>query len=546
VKKSFGKKINRSLQNKFAALMVISLVRIFSAQAEVRLPHVFSDHMVLQRNQPIPVWGWAEPGETVTVQMGETSVRGAADAQGKWRIMLPSQTNIGPFTLTVSGSSTVTFHDVLVGEVWLCSGQSNMEMGMKMIRDSANEIAAGFHPQMRLLLVPRKISPLPVEDFDSHWNVCNPETLSQGGWNGFSAAAYFFARELQAKLNVPVGVIESSWGGTRIEPWTPPNGFAAVTTLSNISEQVQLALPTSTEHKRALNKALADMELWEEAARGSMLSEGMVPELPTVSSNFWVELNPQTPTALYNGMIQPLVPYAIRGALWYQGESNHGEGASYTDKMKALIAGWRQLWEQGDFPFLYVQIAPFVYDNEDPEILPVFWEAQNAALKIPNTGMAVINDIGDTQDIHPKNKAEVGRRLALLALAGTYGQRNVIASGPIFRDLKPDGATLRVNFDSVGSGLASRDGKPLSWFEVIDANGSGFVPADARIHGNTIILSAKNAPHPVAMRFGWNKTAEPNLMNREGLPASAFRAGDVPAQTISNTLDSFKKSGPPH
>jgi sialate O-acetylesterase len=542
VRNYFRDQINRSLQNKLAVLIAIA-AGIFSARAEIRLPHVFSDHMVLQRNQPIPVWGWAEPGETVTVRMSPASVKGTADSQGRWRVSLPPQTGVGPFTLVVSGSSTITFHDVLIGEVWLCSGQSNMEMGMKMIQDSAAEISRGSHPRIRLLLVPRKLSPLALEDFDANWKVCDPETLSQGGWNGFSAVAYFFARELQARLNVPVGVIESSWGGTLIEPWTPPGGFAAVNTLSNISEQVELALPSSMEHKKALGKALAQMQLWQEATRAALAAEGLVPELPAVSSNLWREWSFQTPTALYNGMIHPLIPYGIRGALWYQGESNRGEGAIYTDKMKALIAGWRQLWHLGDFPFLYVQIAPFGYDNEDPDIVPLFWEAQSAALKIPNTGMAVINDIGDVQDIHPKNKAEVGRRLALLALAGTYGQPNLVAGGPTFRNLKIEGATLRVSFDSIGGGLASRDGKPLSWFEVKDANGAGFAPANARIDGDTVVLSATNVPHPVAMRFGWNKVAEPNLMNREGFPASAFRTGNILAPTRPNTRELLNNSG---
>jgi sialate O-acetylesterase len=541
-------------QTTLRAFLVLGLAGALSASAEVRLPHVFSEHMVLQRDVPIPVWGWAEPGETVTVQLGQATAKATADAQGKWRVTLPKQPAGGPLTLVVSGSSKITLEDVLVGEVWLCSGQSNMEMGMKMIRDAANDIASASNPQLRLFLVPKRVGKRPEQDVDAKWEVCSPQSLVRGGWGGFSAAAYYFACELQAKLKVPVGVIESSWGGTRIEPWTPPCGFESVSAVADISTRVQLALPSSAEHKKALGEAIAAMEAWQKTAREALQAEAVVPRLPAVPSEFWPQINEQSPTALYNGMIHALVPFALRGAIWYQGESNHGEGALYTEKMKALIGGWRQLWQQGDFPFLYVQIAPYMYGEENAAILPVFWEAQSAALKIPNTGMAVTTDISDLRDIHPQNKKEVGRRLALLALAGTYGQKDLVANGPVFKEMKIEGAKLRLSFDSIGGGLASRDGKPLSHFEVIDADTGGFVPADAAIEDNSVVLSAPAVPHPVAMRFAWHKLAEPNLMNREGLPAAPFRAGEVPVRDCLNIPEAkgfqlvydldLKKAGP--
>ncbi|HTJ79374.1 MAG TPA: sialate O-acetylesterase [Rariglobus sp.] len=527
------KSSSRSLRSLGAAL-ALTLSFTLSAVAEVRLPNVFSDHMVLQRDMPIPVWGWADPGELVTIKLAQSTATATADAHGEWRTILPKQSAGGPFTLTASGSSTVTREDVLIGEVWLCSGQSNMEFGIKMGNDAAAEVAAASHPQIRLLLVAKKNMALPQPDVVGSWAVCSPETIVQGGWGGFSAAAYFFAREINAKLNVPVGVIESSWGGTRIEPWTPPVGFAGVPALADISERVQMGLPSSPVHQQALSKVITETEAWQKAARESLTAGTPPPSAPTFPADLWAQSGYQSPSALYNGMIHGLVPYAIRGALWYQGESNHTEGALYTEKMKALIGGWRQLWQEGPFPFYFVQIAPYRYGNENSDILPVFWEAQAAALNIPNTGMAVTNDIGNVNDIHPKNKQDVGHRLALLALAGTYGQKNLVSSGPILKALKIEDGKLRVIFDSAGDGLSSRDGKPLSNFEIIDADKGGFVPAQAVIEGNSVVLSSPDAPHPVAVRFAWDKLAEPNLTNSAGLPASAFRAGEVP---VHNTVD---------
>ena len=502
-----------------------------AARAEVRLPKVFASHMVLQQEKPLAIWGWAEPKETVTVTLSTGSQQVQANEHGEWKATLPAMKAGGPYTLTVNGSSKIEFEDVMIGEVWLCSGQSNMEMGIGMCLDAEKEIAAADYPGIRLLMVTKSWKPEPQNDIEGTWKVCSPKTIAEGGWGGFSACAYYFGRELHKKLGVAVGLIDSSWGGTRIEPWTPPEGFAAVPALKKEYEMVELGDPQSALHQQRLEQFLKETEQWLGAARQALTERNLVPAMPTYPAELLPPHDLQQATALYNGMIHPIHPFALRGAIWYQGESNATEGMLYAEHMKALIAGWRQLWGEGEFPFYFVQIAPFTY-GFNPEVIGEFWEAQTAAQAIPNTGMAVITDIGNLKDIHPKNKQEVGRRLALWALAKTYGQEKQEYSGPTFKAMTIEGDKLRVTFDHVGGGLASRDGQPLSWFEVIDADDGGFVKADARIDGAAVVLSAPEVKHPVAMRFAWGMLAEPNLMNAEGLPAGAFRAGTAPKRDL--------------
>jgi Domain of unknown function (DUF303). len=295
-------------------------------------------------------------------------------------------------------------------------------------------------------------------------------------------------------------------------------------------EKVRLGDPHTPEHKRELSAFLDKTDDWIQNARDAVKREEIAPAMPNFPNDLLPPHDLQQATALYNGMIHPLCPFTIAGAIWYQGENNHKEGMRYFERMKALIGGWRQLWDQGDLPFYFVQIAPYDY-NEPRQILPEFWEAQSASLAIPNSGMVVINDIGNLHDIHPKDKRDVGERLARIALAIAYGRENLEYSGPVFKSLKLEGNRLRVTFDHA-EGLHSRDGKPLNWFEIIDADRGGFVNADAQIEGNSILLSAANVTHPVAMRFAWSMLAEPNLANGAGLPASAFRAGKVPERDL--------------
>ena len=494
--------------------------------AALTLPAVFGDRMVLQRGEPIPVWGWADPGEAVQVSLDQASVAAVADAAGAWRVSLPPRAEGGPFELTVQGKITVKLTDVLVGEVWLCSGQSNMEFRVRSALNFEQEKAAATLPRIRHLSVPRSPASLPGKDVQPcRWSVCSPETVGD-----FSAVAYFFGREINRELaDVPVGLIDTSWGGTRIEPWTPLCGFQAEPTLSAIVDSVVLTLPTSAAHQRDLAAHLEAVSTWLAAARRALDAQQVVTPGPEFPKGLLPLQGPQDPTTLYNGMVQGLAPFACRGALWYQGESNRSDGMLYADKMKALVGGWRQVWGKPDLPFYFVQIAPFQYGQEASDVLPLMWEAQAAAAAaIPGTGMAVIHDVGNLQDIHPANKQAVGSRLARLALARTYGRKDLEDSGPVYRSMTLGDGQIRVEFDHVGSGLAARDGKPLNGFEVIDANSEDFVPAEARLDGAAVVVSAPAAPQPVAVRFAWHKLAEPNLMNQEGLPAWPFRAGTPP------------------
>jgi sialate O-acetylesterase len=480
--------------------------------ADVRLPHVFSYHMVLQREAQLPIWGWAAPGEEVTVRIGANEAKARADATGKWMVKLPPMQAGGPHEMTVSGKNTIHIADVLVGEVWVASGQSNMALSVNASADGAKEAAAADWPSIRLFHVPQKPAGMPAQDVAATWQVCSPATAA-----GFSAVAYFFGREIHNELKVPVGLINTSWSGTRIEPWTPPEGFADVEKLRDIAAHIQ---EVNAQYRKSLGESLDRLESWLKLTRQALAENGPLPAEPEFPPH---PLNSHgQPTGLYNGMVHPLVPFAIRGAIWYQGEANVGEGMLYHEKMKALIGGWRRVWNQGDFPFYYVQLAPYTYGGKPATALPEIWEAQVATLSVPNTGMAVTVDIGNPKDIHPRNKQEVGRRLALWALAKTYGREGTVYSGPLYKAMEHDVNAIRVKFDHVGSGLVSRDGKPLTCFEIAGED-KKFVAADAQIDGDSVLVSSKDVPNPVAVRFAWRHDAEPNLMNKEGLPASPFR-----------------------
>jgi len=517
------------LSPSWAALLAMALtttVVVAPLRAEVSLPHVFGSHMVLQREQPVPVWGWAAAGEKVTVQIGgQALVAATANEAGEWRVTLPAMTAGGPFSVKIGGRNSIALEDVMVGDVWLCSGQSNMEWVVAGAANAQAEIAAANDPQIRHLKVPKLTASAPGRDFEGAWQVNSPATVG-----GFTACGYFMARELRKKYDVPIGLVNSSWGGTRIEPWTPPAGFGAAPELADLRLKVAKADPRAAEYKQGIGQYLTTLDAWLKTTRQSVAQEKLIATMPEFPADFLplgARRNPHDePTTLYHAMIHPLVPFAIRGAIWYQGESNHVEGRLYTTKMKALIESWRGVWGK-DFPFLYVQIAPFSYGTENPAVLAEFWEAQAEALAIPKTGMVVTNDIGDFNDIHPRNKQEVGRRLALLARQQTYGETGLVASGPTFKAMSIEQGKIRVRFDHAGSGLASRDGKPLDSFEIIGPE-TDWTPADAVIDGDSVVLSSTQVKEPAALRFAWNKAATPNLINKEGLPTSAFRSGKVP------------------
>jgi sialate O-acetylesterase len=508
------------------------------AVAGVKLPGFFSDHMVVQRDMAIPVWGWASAGEKVTVAFAGNNASATADKSGAWRVDLPKLGAGGPHEMVIKGQNTITLKDVLVGEVWLCSGQSNMQWTVNRSLNGRAEVAAANHPRIRQFKVPNRPSRSPESDIAAKWQVCSPGSAAI-----FTACGYFMARELQKELDVPIGLINSSWGGTRVEPWTAPEGFAQVPALKGIADKVAMQSPTNPRYQEALKAHFAATESWLVSAKAALAGEATgVPPLPTLPPGMAPaagKINHQDPVMLYNSMIHPMIGLPFRGAIWYQGESNHVEGAMYTEKKKALIGGWRKLWGMGDFPFYFVQIAPYHYGKESPTILPVFWEAQEKVLEIPNTGMVVTSDIATVNDIHPPNKQDVGKRLALLALNRIYGKKTV-DSGPRFKATKPEGKTLRVTFENTAGGLKSRDGKPLTWFEVAGVN-TGYQTANAVIDGDSIVLSSDKVPEPLAMRFGWNKKAEPNLANGAGLPCGAFRAGEIPRPDFAAQIKDLKQ-----
>jgi sialate O-acetylesterase len=493
-------------------LLVILLSIASSALANVRLPHIFSDNMVLQRNKELPIWGWADPDEKITVVFAGGAAVTTADDNSCWQIKLPPLKPGGPFIMTISAKNSIEIKNILVGDVWLCSGQSNMEWPMSNTTNAAKDIADSNFPQIRILTVPRKTAGLPRIDAEIEWKICKPETVYN-----FSAVAYFFGRKIHKELNIPIGLINSSWGGSRIEPWTPPEGFALSEKTKNIGE---LIVQANADYRKNLENSLDVTQDWLTKAKKAISEKKPLPPDPNFPKHSLDDY--RKPTGIYNAMIYPIKPFAIRGALWYQGEANLDDGMLYLDKMKALVGGLRKVWQQDDLPFYFAQLAPYKYGG-NPYRLPVIWQAQTAALaEIPNTGMAVTIDLVDNiNDIHPRNKKDVGERLALWALAKTYGKNNLVFSGPLYKSMKIEDNKIRIFFDYTGSGLTSQNNLPLNYFEIA-GDDKNFVNADAVIDNDTVLVSSQNVEKPVAVRFAWNENAQPNLCNKEGLPASPF------------------------
>jgi sialate O-acetylesterase len=499
-----------------------------AVSAGVKLPAVIGDHMVIQQDKPVSVWGWADPGEQVSVRLAGQDVKARASSGGRWRVVLdPLKAGGSALEMLVSGQTgpAVSVKEILVGEVWVCSGQSNMEWPMEATASPVPEILGADHPGLRLFLVPKHTADRPRDDVEAAWSLCTPESVRP-----FSAVAYYFGLALHEKLGVPVGLIESAWGGTDIEPWTPPEGFAAVPDARPRLEQQEAKY---AEYRTALKKVFPKWEVWLRETRKALDAGTVLPPEPSGLDQFPVNPfeSPQAPTALYNAMIHPLIGLAVRGAIWYQGENNRNDGLLYEKKMEALIRGWRDVWGLGDFPFYYVQLAPFGYDydrespgGDVPDFLrlPLIWEAQTNILRLPNTGMAVVTDITDLKDIHPRNKKDVGGRLALWARARTYGEKGLVPSGPLYKSLTVEGGTARVTFDFAEGGLMSNDGLPLAWFEVA-GDDHIFHKAEAEIAGETVVVRSPRVTSPKAVRFGWHQLAVPNLSNKHGLPASPFR-----------------------
>ena len=653
-------------------LWIFALSHATGAESKPDLPLVhplFSDHMVMQRNVKVPVWGWTVPGAKITVAFGGQTKTTVAQADGKWMVYLKAmEVSVEPSVLTVTsgtGNQTVKIQDVLVGDVWLCSGQSNMEMGIGAC-NVTNDIAPASFPLIRLLTVPRLIATAPAQSLQCRWLPCSPSTVMQGQWAGFSAVGFFFGRELYQQLNIPIGLIHSSWGGTIAEAWTSPEGLKPLTDFKERLEQVAASgrgekLDHDAQYERwcrqndpgtiqGWSKPQLDTVGWKTVRMpqafelaglpdfdgivwfrrsfdlpagwaGQTLKLGLGPiddidttfingakvgqmnrydlnrvysvpaevlktgpnvlsvrvldtgggggfvgtgdqmflkpggardasplslagdwqmrdaaplsKLPTPPEVQDAD-NPNIVTVLYNGMIAPLLPFAIKGAIWYQGESNADRAYQYRRLLPAMIADWRRHFGVGDFPFYIVQLAAFQASQPQPR--ENNWaelrEAQALTAKaVPHTGLAVAIDIGEADDIHPKNKAEVGHRLALCALAHTYGKK-LEYSGPWYQTMKAEGRSIRLSFDHVGGGLVAKGGE-LKGFAVAGEDRK-FVWANAAIDGKQIVISAPGLEKPVAVRYAWDINPVCNLYNQAGLPAVPFRTDDWPGVTIDH------------
>jgi sialate O-acetylesterase len=645
--------------------------------AQVRLPRIFGSHMVLQQGIDVPVWGWTDAGAAVTVTLGDAAQKAVAGADGRWSVRFgPLKAGGGPLTMTVTGANTITLTDILVGEVWVGSGQSNMEMSVGSSNNAAEEAAAATDSEIRFFTVPRRVSQKPLDDLaGGQWEACTPDTV-----RGFSAAAYFFGRRLRKDLGVPVGLIHTSWGGTPAEAWTtrptlesdpdyapildrfktsgpdyekaraeyerklkaweqtaadPGNkGFGEgwADPATDVSAWKAMDLPAAMESQADLNidgavwfrrevaipdawagkdlllelgsvddfdvtyfdnvqvgatgqdtplwwavprkytvpgrlvkggKAVVAVRVFDHWNTGGIVGQGGTMRIAPAGSpdsgavglagpwRYKVEFavdtskrgprpsepmgpdHPHSPAGLWNAMIRPIVPFAIRGAIWYQGETNAGRAYQYRKLFPAMITDWRKAWGQGDFTFLFVQLANFTARKDEPDESE--WaelrEAQSMTLGLPKTGQAVIIDIGDAVDIHPKNKQDVGLRLALAAEAIAYG-KGIVYSGPAYKGLKIDGGKAVLTFEHIGGGLVAKGGK-LTGFAVAGADRK-FVWADAKIEGDTVVVSSDKVAAPVAVRYAWANNPDCNLYNKAGLPASPFRTDQWPGVTISN------------
>jgi len=463
--------------------------------------------MVVQRDRPIHIWGWSDPGEAVSVSLNGATGTDTSDKYGRWSVYLPPEPAGGPYAINITGSSAITLEDVLIGDVWFASGQSNMEMPLKgfpgsaVLKNGPAEISAAQHPQIRLLFIPHKASDHPLRDAPGSWTVCTPETAA-----GFSAVAYFFGRDLQEKENVPIGLIDSTWGGTVVEAWMSLDALAADASLM----PAFAARARMIDEQAEIPMMIAEEKREDEAAKRS--------NQPPPHHDWHPDPSSWAPAALFNGMIAPFVEYPIKGVIWYQGESNSAldRAALYEKSFPAMIADWRQQWHEGNFPFLFVQIANF--GSNTSETWSIIREAQRRTLAVANTAMAVTIDIGDPDNVHPADKQTVGARLALGARAIAYGE-NVEYSGPLFRQATNESGGMRVWFDHA-EGLNSRGIDPLG-FEVAGEE-KRFHPAIAKIEGRGILVSSQEVPRPKFVRYGWSNAPVLNLYNAAGLPASPF------------------------
>ncbi len=455
-------------------LFLCSLILIVHTSfANIRLPAVINNNMVLQQQSNVKLWGWSEPGEKiiVTTSWNKKTDSVTASRDAKWQLTVATPRAGGPYTITLMGNNTITMNNVMIGEVWVCSGQSNMEMsGSWGLQDIKNELPTAFNTNIRFFHIPKTTAVYPQEDCKAIWEVCDSNTVKT-----FSAAGYFFGKQLNQKLNVPIGLIEAAWGGTPAEVWTPDS------------------VVNSKEHLKAAAAKLQPANGW-----------------------------PYIPGYAYNAMIAPVTPYQIAGTIWYQGESNTGTASTYKELFTDMITSWRKAWNK-EFPFYYVQLAPFKYGS--PYIGALLQEQQQQTMQLDNTGMVVITDItGDTNDIHPINKRDVGLRLANLALGKTYNQSISGYISPMYISMAVDKNKAIISFDNVPGGLKIKDGKLREIY--IAANDRMFYPANATVKNGQLVVWNKEVKEPAAVRFGFSNTAIGNLFSTEGLPVAPFRTDD--------------------
>jgi sialate O-acetylesterase len=636
-------------------LLLITLVLTAQLFANITLPKIFGDNMVFQRNKPIPVWGWGSPNEKITIRFNHQVKTITTDLNGNWKVNLDKESAGGPYQLVLKGTNTVTIKNILVGEVWICSGQSNMEMpieGWGKVNNYREEIATANYPQIRHIKIPNTVNTIPQKDISVGdpatfgWKVCSPQTAGD-----FTAAGYFFARELYNQLKVPIGLINTSWGGTHVETWTSREGFEGSDEFkSMIAQMPVLNLDSLAKvRKEAIMKNIQNLQgslpapneaaswstgiddnawpqmslpsLWEQRQLGDLdgvvwfrkaidilpadAGKGAILELAMIDDNDVTYVNgvkvgetnsynqhrkylipagtlkagknfisvrvedtgggggiygdsaamkltvgetiiplagnwkfkteqvygnttsvgPNSyPTLLFNAMVNPLIPYAFEGVIWYQGEANAGRAYQYRKAFPLMITDWRKHWNAGDFPFYFVQLASYSADNgnsKNGSTWAELREAQTMTLSLPNTGMAVTTDIGNSTDIHPKNKQDVGKRLAAIAMRNVY-KKDVVCSGPTYQSMKVSGNKVIISFTNIGEGLTSKNGE-LKGFEISGLSGQ-FYPALARIDGKVVVVESEMVKYPAAVRFGWTDDAgDDNLFNKEGFPASPFR-----------------------
>ncbi len=505
------------------------------AHADVHLPSVFGNQMVLQRGIPLPVWGTADPGESVEITIADQKADAVADKDGKWEIKLQPLTPVDtPLQMTVKASNRVVFEDILVGDVWVCSGQSNMEWPLQKAHNAAEAIPAASHPKLRLFSVKKNIAFEPQTNCEGNWTDCTPESVAK-----FSAVGYFFGKELLETQQVPIGLIGTYWGGTPAQAWTSLQALEANPELAQYAEQFK---KTKTELPDLVKK-FQDQELpkwqtandaWQKMAEAAK-AEGKEPEPAKAPRQPRPpDGNPGLATVLYNGMIAPILPFGIKGAIWYQGEANAGRAEEYATLFPAMITDWRSRWSVGDFPFLFVQLAAFEPGGAN---WPVLRNSQTKTLSLPNTGMAVTIDIGEPTDIHPTNKLDVGHRLALAARADVYGEE-IEFSGPMYESMEVADGEIRVSFSHAKDGLKigsnpvrNKDDevKPpldhLVGFEIAGPSGE-FVEASAAIDGENVVVSSDAVSDPKAVRYAWAAYPDVNLYNASDLPAVPFSTAE--------------------